>query len=82
MTNDFKDMTMEYLTGNLIVQTSPEQVYFEQNYRKSNNFLSKLDFEFDFGYTIEGKVQGKSSTNEGSQYTIVYGKYVLFEGGN
>lgn len=83
MTNDFKDITMEYFTGNLPIQQSPQQVYFEQYKTTKNNFQTELDtIQFPYGYTIDGKVQGKSRTNEGLEYSVYYGKYKRYSGDN
>lgn len=75
MTDTFKDTTMEYLVGKLVAQQSPNQVYFEQNKSLKNDFQTEMENSFQYGFTIDGKIQGKSNNNEGLNYSIVFGKY-------
>lgn len=75
MTDTFKDTTMEYLVGKLVAQQSPNQVYFEQNKSIKNDFQTEMENSFQYGFTIDGKIQGKSNNNEGLNYSIVFGKY-------
>lgn len=75
MTDTFKDTTMEYLVGKLVAQQSPNQVYFEQDKSLKNDFQTEMENSFQYGFTIDGKIQGKSNNNEGLNYSIVFGKY-------
>lgn len=76
MTNDFKDITMQYLAGKMTTQPISNQVYFEQSKTTKNDFETQLqNTYFQYGYTIDGKIQGLSNTSEGLEFIVFFGKY-------
>lgn len=76
LTFRYKQMAMKWLTANYDEQQSLDQVNFNEFDSNQNDFEDDLDNTyFPYGYTIKGIVQGKTNTNNGTEYSVVYGIY-------
>lgn len=76
-TESYKKMALDWLVGKFQPRKFDDEVWFDDNYETSNNRLQTLmeNLYFPFGYNIEGTIQGKTSNNDGIEYSILYGNY-------
>ena len=77
MTNDYKDILLDYITGNLDVYpyevNSPR---FDSVVSiEKENIIDELDTAFPHGYTQIGELKCKNSDGNYNGFTIVYGRY-------
>lgn len=77
MTNDYKNILLDYITGNLDVYP------YEVNSPRFDSVVSiekediidELDTAFPYGYTQIGELKCKNSDGNYNGFTIVYGRY-------
>lgn len=76
MTNRYKQMAMKYLVGKLETMPPGNMVKFTEYDVNNNKLKHHLDgLYFPYGYYVKGVVQGKTSSNDGIEYSVVYGNY-------
>ena len=75
-TPSYKKLAIDWLTGKYQRFKLEDEVWFD-DFDSNNNRLQHLmnNLYFPFGYTIEGVVQGKTSNNDGIEYSVLYGNY-------
>lgn len=75
-TPSYKKLAIDWLTGKYQRFKLEDEVWFD-DFDSNNNRLQTLmnNLYFPFGYTIEGVVQGKTSNNDGIEYSVLYGNY-------
>ena len=76
-TNSYKQFAMKWLTGNFDThEPIGNYVYFEETDENHNRLEHLMEgLYFPFGYYIKGVVQGKTSNNDGTEYSVLYGNY-------
>lgn len=76
MTFRYKQMAMKWLTGKMNIVPKVNSVLFEE-FTSNDNKLEQLmnGLYFPFGYEIKGVVQGKTSNNDNTEYSVIYGDY-------
>lgn len=76
-TQSYKIFAMKWLTGNFDShEPIGNFIYFEETDKNHNRLEHLMDgLYFPFGYYIKGVVQGKTSDNDGTEYSVLYGNY-------
>lgn len=76
-TESYKRLALNWLVGKYQTNKYEDEVWFDDNYKNNNNRLQTLmeNLYFPFGYNIEGTIQGKTSNNDGIEYSVLYGNY-------
>ena len=76
-TLSYKQFAMKWLTGNFDThEPIGNFMYFEETDKINNKLEQLMDgLYFPFGYYIKGVVQGKTSNNDGTEYSVLYGNY-------
>lgn len=81
MTNQANEYLMAYLTGeveNLESMQNPKQLLFEEFDNYENDLETYLTNDhFPYGYQVDNYIQGIVSSTEGTEYSIMYGKYKI-----
>ena len=76
MTDEAKKLALQYFVGKIDLETSPEDVKFNEYDKNNNQLQTKMaNTYFPYGYNVRGIVQGNNSIGDGLEYSIVYGTY-------
>lgn len=75
MTNDFKTKMLDWLVGNYNTESGLDYPKFSNVTSRQNNFKTKFDSQFPYGYFIRGTLQGQDTKNIGVGFTVIYGIY-------
>lgn len=75
MTNDFKTKMLDWLVGNYNTESGLDYPKFSNVTSRQNNFKTKFDSQFPYGYFIRGTLQGQDTKNNGVGFTVIYGIY-------
>ena len=77
-TESYKTMATDWLVGKFHLMKFADNIRFDDNYESNNNRLQTLmeNLYFPFGFEIKGTIQGKTSNNDGIEYSVIYGSYL------
>lgn len=78
MTQDYKNLLLDYLTNNLVEETPINDIpEFTNTINDESNLYRTLSNEFTYGFKERGIIKCKDSNNNYNGKTIVYGFYYL-----
>lgn len=75
MTNDYKTKILDWLAGQYEINSGVDYPQFSNVTSRQNNFKTKFESQFPYGYFIYGTLQGQDAKNNGVGFTIIYGTY-------
>ena len=75
MTNDYKTKILDWLAGQYEINSGVDYPKFSNVTSRQNNFKTKFESQFPYGYFIYGTLQGQDAKNNGVGFTIIYGTY-------